>query len=260
MEKEQRYKFAIIGTSCSGKTTKTYEILGNLKKLGISVDGVMQQDRRLVFDKELLETEKDAQYWIILNQICKDIELKLNETPEVLISDRSILDFYAYLETMYGRDDAIFGLVKKWCETYTCLYYMKPLDYRNDKTRPSDKFRTKVDKVLLKIIKEISNVKLLNENEIYDDILNYTGKKLSWKELKLVKDVIEKPILVGGSYAFNRQTRKSDVDIYVLDNGIELDYYLEKKLKRIFGVPFDVTIINSKVWNYLHEQGFKVIE
>ena len=60
MKTNKKKKFAIIGTSSSGKTTLTFEITAKLKRLGVLVDGLFQQDRRLCFDRAKLETEIEA--------------------------------------------------------------------------------------------------------------------------------------------------------------------------------------------------------
>lgn len=261
-------KFAIIGTSCSGKTTLTYQILSELKRRGVNADGVIQQDRRLAFERWKLETEKEAQYWVILNMAKKEVEMQLNDV-EVIVSDRSVLDFYAYLETMYGRDEMMWEFVKRWIDTYTAVYYLGPLPYENDGKRPSDEFRMKVDQKLrdlcLELIKEgKSNILKLEREKILGDILSRIGKRvLSDVDLHEVGVLLRtegmKKVLIGGSYAFGRQTKDSDVDVYCLGKKIRRRKDLEEKLKRVFGVKFDVTEVDDRVYRYLKKQGFKEV-
>lgn len=253
----EKIKIAIIGTSCSGKTTKALEVLYELKKRGILADGLLSQDRRFCFEREKLETEKLAQYYVILEQAKKEAELMLKDDVNVLISDRSVVDFYAYLETMYGRDDMFFNFVKLWAKSYKVMYYLEPLSYVYDGKRPTDEFRLKVDKKLRKIIKEFSNVKVIERDKILADILVTIGKRvLMPDELSEIKDVIKQPVLLGGSYASGKQKSSSDVDIYVLGNKNRVRKDLELLLKRIFGVDFDVTEVEQTVWRRLKRQGF----
>ena len=104
-------KFAIIGTSSAGKTTLCYHILYELKKLGVYVDGVLQQDRRMVFPRDVLENAVEAQYWVISNMMAKENEMALRDGTDYLVSDRSVLDFYAYYEYQYGRSEEFFNFI-----------------------------------------------------------------------------------------------------------------------------------------------------
>jgi len=208
-------KFAIIGTACAGKTTLTYKIVAKLKRLGVLVDGVFQQDRRLAFDRQLLETMEEAQYWVICNQILKESEIAMSKAVKIMVSDRSVLDFYAYYETMYGRNNALWALVKDWCKTYTWLYYKSPLKYQDDNNRPPDEFRIRVDATLNRIMKEIPNVRVIDDIE--KEILRFV-RVLSKKDLKDIENYCKKLDLIAGlrgSYNWGKPDRYSDVDIDV---------------------------------------------
>lgn len=254
-------KFALIGTSSSGKTTLAFSIVAKLKELGVLVDGVLQQDRRIAFDRDRLETHKEAQYWVIFNQLIKECELQLKRGTDVLVSDRSVLDFYAYYETMYGRDNCLLDYIWHWCASYTCLYYLEPLLYQDDGARPSDNFRMKVDVTLKKIISEAvpANVKIrkIARESIMPDILSQIDRILTKAELDILPVVLEQDCLVGGSYAFNRQTKFSDVDIYLRGSTfLNESPELEKRLQGTFGARFQIKTVTAPVWEYLKTQGF----
>lgn len=146
-------KFAFIGTSSAGKTTATYQTCGFLKTHGIRVDGILQQDRRLPFPAALLETHAEAQYWFITNMMTAENYLALQPGVDCIVSDRSVLDFFAYAETQWPRQvNDLRQMVVSWVSTYDTLYYLPPREYDNDGVRPSDEFRLEVDKTLNNLI------------------------------------------------------------------------------------------------------------
>lgn len=148
-------KYAFIGTSSSGKTTATYQTCGYLKANKIRVDGILQQDRRLPFDAALLPTHAEAQYWFLTNQMTVENYLMLQRGVDVLVSDRSVLDFFAYTCYQWTREmvaSAWFPLTQSWVTTYKRLYYLKPRAYDDDGVRPSDEFRLGVDLALQNLI------------------------------------------------------------------------------------------------------------
>lgn len=256
---QKKQKFAIIGTSSAGKTTLTFEIIGKLKRLGVLVDGVVQQDRRIAFDRIKLETDVEAQYWVIFNQLIKECELLLKHGTDVIVSDRSVIDFYAYYETMYGRNETMFAFLKMWATTYDCLYFLDKLDYHNDGARPPEEFRDKVEETLRKIVEEIPNVKRLHRDHVYQDILKQLKRCLNEEELALIPKALGvQEVLIGGSYAFNRQTRFSDVDVYIKGDGYTPCFpQMEKSLRDTFGADFSVRSVCPEVWEYLQKEGFK---
>ena len=117
-------KFAIIGTSSSGKSTLCYDVLHRLKMAQVNADGVLQLDRRFAFDRAKLETEIEAQYVFVFNMVVKENEIGLRDGTDVLVSDRSVLDFYAYMEHQYGRVHHVFEFVMEYCKTYDAIYYL----------------------------------------------------------------------------------------------------------------------------------------
>lgn len=160
-------KFGFIGTSSAGKTTATYQTCGFLKTHGIRVDGILQQDRRLPFDPALLPTHAEAQYWFITNMMTVECYLSLQKGVDCIVSDRSVVDFYAYAETQWpGQLHELRSMVKHWASTYTRLYYLPPREYDNDGVRPSDEFRRQVDSVLCALLPEFDSVKQVSSWEV----------------------------------------------------------------------------------------------
>lgn len=257
----KQHKFAIIGTSSAGKTTLTYQVIGKLKELGILVDGVLQQDRRIAFDRIKLETDREAQYWVIFNQLIKECELLLKHGTDVIVSDRSVIDFYAYYETMYGRNEPLYNFLQYWATTYDKLYFLEKLPYHDDGARPPEEFRDRVEETLRVIIKYIPNAVTIPRDLIYTDILKCINRILSPRELALIPSIInEVQVLVGGSYAFNRQTRYSDIDVYIRGNAYSSKIaYAESALRDVFGANFQVRVVPGKAYEYLMSEGFMVL-
>ena len=261
-------KFALIGTSCSGKTTLVYSILAHLKQLSISCDGVTQQDRRFAFDRPQLEKYKEAQYYFICNQIMRETELTLRHHAPVLVSDRSVLDLYAWYEVTYGRSDPLLSMVLEWCKTYEQLYYLHPLPYEDDKQRPPDNFRLRAADVLERHLLPLAdNVSRLDRTQVLDDIMKRIGHKLKEVDLEQIPEILNVPcILLGGSYAFNRATKYSDVDVYILTNGsicvdatVPTMQALSRKVQAFLGVKVEVNVVTPAIWEYLQTQKFRLI-
>lgn len=147
-------KFAFIGTSSAGKTTATYQTCAYLKERGIRVDGILQQDRRMPFSPELLATHAEAQHWFIFNMMTTESYLALAKGTDCLVSDRSVLDFFAYMKYQWpDKVSDVQATVTAWLDTYTQLYYLAPRAYDDDGVRPTDEFRIGVDGVLKDLIK-----------------------------------------------------------------------------------------------------------
>ena len=260
-------KFAIIGSSSAGKTTLSLRILADLKRLGVLVDGVLQQDRRLCFDRDLLETDIEAQYVVVFNMVCRESEMLLKRGVEVVISDRSVLDFYAYFEEMYGRHDYIWKFVLGWCETYEVLYYLERLNYHDDGNRPPEDFVERVDQRLRNLIAEIRrendlgfcniNLQTIPREEVYEDILHRIKRLMTREEMALIPEVLGQDCLVGGSYAFNRATRHSDVDVYICtDTVTEVIPELSRRMRGVFGANIEVRGVTQPVYDYYKNGGF----
>jgi hypothetical protein len=150
-------KFAFIGTSCSGKTTATYNTCGYLKLHGIRTDGILQQDRRLPFPASLLPTHAEAQYWFITNLMTVESYMSLQKGTDCIVSDRSVLDFFAYAKTQWPSEvKDLESFVFAWMASYTRCFYLRPRVYDNDGVRPDDEFRLSVDKTLNDLITAVN--------------------------------------------------------------------------------------------------------
>lgn len=278
----QVQKFGLIGTSCAGKTSKAYEVLAALKRAGVHADGVLQQDRRFSFERALLETDPVAQWSFIANQVKAEADMMLRPGTEVLICDRTPLDFYAYYEWQYGRNDALYNFALDWCKrTYSNIYFLRALPYVDDGARLDEGERDQAD-VFIKLViaraisqgLQVTEVVDAQETpevsdwvrrlDVCDDILKSVRRSLSPSDLCLLPKITGLPsVLVGGSYAFNRQTKWSDLDVYLLSpepmetGHSDLKKY-ETLIRDVFGIDVEVRGVVPEVYAYLRDtQGFK---
>lgn len=269
-------KFGIIGTSCAGKTTLVYGILEKLKLRGVHVDGILQQDRRFSFERARLEDDPMAQWSFIANQIKAEADMALRPGVDVIVSDRSPLDFYAYYEWQYGENVHLRNAVLDFCKrTYTRMYVMDPMPYVDDGARLDEKGRNEADDVIRKVAAEaeenwdvpirwVTPHSGLKREKVYWDICRQIGEKLlTEEELQLLPHILGKPdLLVGGSYAYSRATKFSDLDVYLIGEesiptGDPSMAPFEMLIKDALGIRAEVRQVNKVVADHLVQQGFK---
>ena len=236
--KTSRFKAGLAGTSCAGKTTLAYSIVGRLKSYGVLAEGVFSQDRKFSFDKSLLETHEVAQNWMITNMIAKEIEMSLHGDVDLLISDRTALDFFAYYRYQYPNSllaSACWQYVKEWCTTYDVIYLLDPLPYQADGKRPNDEFRTAVHEVLLQLAHEVPNVVRIERHNILNDVMIRAGiEKPNVKNILTEDDVKALATSLGQPVVFKQGTKTPDAltdnDLYIVVSD-PLDTDLRDKLR-----------------------------
>jgi predicted ATPase len=111
-------KVAYIGTHGSYKTTLCHELVAGLKRLGLHADLVKEVARScpLPINKD---STHEAEIWISCTQIAK--EIKASHKNEIVVCDRSVLDNYAYLAHVVGRDEVLEAFIFSWLRTYDLL-------------------------------------------------------------------------------------------------------------------------------------------
>ena len=170
-------KFGLVGTSCAGKTTTALKIASQLKEDGYNADLIHNQDRRLPFDREYLDTDIFAQYWCIFNQIAKECEVVVGRPEKIVVTDRTPLDFYAYGQYQYESDRDIWYTIRDWISmTYDTVFYLDPLELEQDGARPDDEFRLGVDAVIQELLEECPNAEMIERKEIYPFIIDEVEK------------------------------------------------------------------------------------
>ena len=176
-------KFAVIGTSCSGKTTLVYNVVGALRKQGMHIEGLTSTDRIYPFEQKKLDYMHEAQSYIVLQQSHLETRISVRDDVDAFLCDRSTVDFFAYYEYFLKDPKNIYYNVLKsfafnWAKTYDALFYLEPLPWINDNKRPADDLRLGVDYVIQSYLPKLKNLiripinsKLPKKNEREDFVM-----------------------------------------------------------------------------------------
>lgn len=179
-------KVAMIGSSCAGKSTLVYSLIGRLKKQGILAEGVVSTDRKFSYPKSLLVESEDIQCNMIFNQLALETYWASRHDVEVLVLDRTPLDLWCYYEAsfpqMSNKKEMVRDLVMRWFDqNYDHVFYLPPLPYQFDGDRPDENFRNKVADVITKnigsfdAVTDLSGTMLENREDV---ILHYVESLL----------------------------------------------------------------------------------
>ncbi|MGZ5383911.1 MAG: AAA family ATPase [Acidimicrobiia bacterium] len=146
-------KIAFIGSHSVRKTMAVHSFAGAVGRSGRSVE----VGREVIRFNPLGINEgatPEAQLWVIMAQIQQELELR--NRAEVLVTDRAVIDNFAYYLRATGGEDPfeITPLVRSWCATYDLFVRLQPdVPLRIDGVRStSDKFRTEIEKILNAIL------------------------------------------------------------------------------------------------------------
>ena len=170
-------KVAFIGTHGVGKTTLAFGLASHLKQLGANVGFLEEVARRCPFPINE-DTSLEAQIWIQVETIRREIELG-KVYPE-MVCDRSVLDNYCYMELRFGRQEAIFGLVRHWSSTYDLLVKV-PI---NEEYLQVDGMRS-TDLAFQRAI-----------DELLDSLLEET--RIPYRPFTTLEDAVEQARLISG--------------------------------------------------------------
>jgi nicotinamide riboside kinase len=142
-------KIAFIGSHGIRKTTAALAFASVMQRAGRSVEFA----REVVRDNPLGMNERatgEAQLWVLTSQIRRELELSVR--AECLVSDRGVMDNFAYyLRACSGEDRyAVEPLVRAWSRTYDLVVRLTPdVAVRADGVRSTnDRFRDEVEAIL----------------------------------------------------------------------------------------------------------------
>jgi len=146
-------KIAFIGSHSVRKTNAVHSFAGAVGRSGRSVE----VGREVVRFNPLGLNEgatPEAQLWVVMAQIQQELELR--NRAEVLVTDRAVVDNFAYfLRVTKGSDPFdIKPLVKNWSTTYDLFVRLRPdVPLKADGVRSTnDRFRNDIEKILDQII------------------------------------------------------------------------------------------------------------
>ena len=149
-------KVAFIGSHGIRKTTAALAFAAEVQRAGRSVE----LGREVVRDNPLGINEGatgEAQLWVLVSQIRQELELA--RKADVLVTDRGVMDNFAYYLRASGGADAfdIEPLVRRWSRTYDLVVRLLPdVALQGDGVRSTnDAFRDEVEAILDRVLPDL---------------------------------------------------------------------------------------------------------
>jgi nicotinamide riboside kinase len=146
-------KIAFIGSHSVRKTNAVHSFAGAVGRSGRSVE----VGREVIRFNPLGLNEgatAEAQLWTIMAQIQQELELR--KRADVLVTDRAVIDNFAYFLRVTGGTDPfdVRPLIARWCETYDLFVRLQPdVPLRADGVRSTnDRFRDEIETILNAIL------------------------------------------------------------------------------------------------------------
>jgi nicotinamide riboside kinase len=142
-------KVAFIGSHSVRKTNAVHSFAGAVGRRGLSVE----VGREVIRFNPLGINEgatPEAQLWVVMAQIQQELELR--NRAEVLVTDRAVIDNFAYfLRATRGEDPFdVKPLVRRWSETYDLFVRLLPdIPLKVDGVRSTnERFRHEIEQIL----------------------------------------------------------------------------------------------------------------
>jgi nicotinamide riboside kinase len=142
-------KVAFIGSHSVRKTNAVHSFAGAVGRRGLSVE----VGREVIRFNPLGINEgatPEAQLWVIMAQIQQELELR--NRAEVLVTDRAVIDNFAYfLRATRGEDPFdVKPLVRRWSQTYDLFVRLLPdIPLKVDGVRSTnERFRHEIEQIL----------------------------------------------------------------------------------------------------------------
>jgi len=146
-------KIAFIGSHSVRKTNAVHSFAGAVGRSGRSIE----VGREVIRFNPLGLNEgatPEAQLWVIMTQIQQELELR--NRADVLVTDRAVIDNFAYFLRATGGEDPfdVKPLVKRWCETYDLFVRLEPdIPLKEDGVRSTNtRFRNEIEGILNTIV------------------------------------------------------------------------------------------------------------
>ena len=146
-------KIAFIGSHSVRKSNAVHAFASTIGRAGRSVE----VGREVIRDNPLGLNEGapvEAQLWVLMAQVQQELELA--KRADVLVTDRSVVDNFAYyLRVTAGEDPfGVETLIRRWAETYDLSVRLLPdVGLQADGVRStSDAFRDEIEAILDRIL------------------------------------------------------------------------------------------------------------
>ncbi len=197
----RRAKIAFVGSHGIRKTTAAYAFAHTIQRAGRAVEF----GREVVRDNPLGINETatgEAQLWVLVSQIRQELELA--PKAEVLVTDRGVVDNYAYYLRACGGTDrfSVEPLVRAWGGTYDLVVRLTPdIALRADGIRStSDAFRDEIEAILDEVLPRFVRAERL----ITIPASQITNSFEWWPLAERLAAVIGAPLLAEGVEATRR--------------------------------------------------------
>ncbi len=188
-------KIAFVGSHGVRKTTAAHAFVGTLQRAGRSVE----YGREVVRDNPLGINEAatcEAQLWVLVSQVRQELELA--PKAEALVTDRGVVDNYAYYLRACAMVDrfAIEPFVRTWSTTYDLVVRLVPdIALRPDGIRStSDAFRDEIEAILDRILPQF----LRPERLVSVRASDVTGATDWWPIAERLAALLGEPLLAHG--------------------------------------------------------------
>ena len=146
-------KIAFIGSHSVRKSNAVHAFASTIGRAGRSVE----VGREVIRDNPLGLNEgatPEAQLWVLMAQVQQELELA--KRADVLVTDRSVVDNFAYyLRVTAGEDPfGVEPLIRRWAATYDLSVRLLPdVGLLADGVRStSDEFRDEIEAILDRIL------------------------------------------------------------------------------------------------------------
>jgi predicted ATPase len=134
-------KFAIVGTSCVGKTTLINKLENHLQlNYAEKQIAIVPEAARYYFENKNVSKPFSYFHQSRIQNLAMKLEQQIEKnTPDIIVCDRSVLDAIAYIKAQ-GTQHETEKLIKKvhtWLSTYTHFFLLDPvgIDYKTDSIR-----------------------------------------------------------------------------------------------------------------------------
>jgi nicotinamide riboside kinase len=150
---KQPAKIAFIGSHSVRKSNAVHAFASTIGRAGLSVEVGREVIRFNPLGMNEAATP-EAQLWVLMAQVQQELELR--NRAEVLVTDRSVVDNFAYyLRVTDGADPYVVEpLVRRWAQTYDLFVRLLPdVALLADGVRStSDLFRDEIEAILDRIL------------------------------------------------------------------------------------------------------------
>ena len=195
-------KIAFVGSHGIRKTTAAHAFVGVLQRAGRSVE----YGREVVRDNPLGINEGatgEAQLWVLVSQVRQELELA--PKAEALVTDRGVMDNFAYYLRACRMTDrfAVEPFVRAWSGTYDLVVRLLPdIALRPDGVRSTnDAFRDEIESILDRVLPDL----IRPERLLGVPASDVTDTMDWWSVAERLAAIVGEPLLADGVHHRKRR-------------------------------------------------------